>query len=114
MNFVYLYKLQLTVLLISPYLILGKVASPIPEYILGIKVLQGLWVQTMVGAFCPHVRVEKIVMRQYAKYLFQILPQPWETLDSEAVPYPRETCRNWSYYLGKGEGGHNPAHTQLL
>ena len=42
--------------------------SPISEYILGIDVLQGVWLQTTVGKFCLQVRVVKAILWGHAKH----------------------------------------------
>ena len=48
--------------------------SPIPEYILGVDILQGLWLQTMAGKFRLRVCVVKAVLRGHAKHPPVALP----------------------------------------
>ena len=43
--------------------------SPIPEYILGIDILQGLCLQTTAGEFRLRIRVVKAVLSGHAKHL---------------------------------------------
>ena len=50
--------------------------SPIPEYILGIVVLQGLWLQTTAGEFCLRVRVVKAIQWRHARHPPTQLPSP--------------------------------------
>ena len=42
--------------------------SPIPEDILGVDILQGLWLQTTAGEFRLKVGVVKAVLRVHAKH----------------------------------------------
>ena len=43
--------------------------SPILEYILGMDILQGLWLQTTAGQLRVRVHVVKAVLRGHAKHL---------------------------------------------
>ena len=42
--------------------------SPISEYILGVDIMQGLWLQTIAGDFRPRVQVVKEVLRGRGKH----------------------------------------------
>lgn len=48
--------------------------SPVPEYIWGIDILQGIWLQTTAGEFRLRVRVVKAVLRGHAKHSPIALP----------------------------------------
>ena len=50
--------------------------SPIPEYILGTDILQGLVFQTSVGEFHLQAHAVKAVVRGYAKHAPRVLPTP--------------------------------------
>ena len=50
--------------------------SPIPEYIWGVDILQGLWLQTTAGESRLRVHVVKVVLRRHAKHPPVALPVP--------------------------------------
>lgn len=54
--------------------------SPVPEYIRGVDVLQGLWLHTTVGEFRLQVRVIKAVVREQVKHSPLVLPVPGRVL----------------------------------
>ena len=54
--------------------------SPIPEYILGVDILQGLWLQTTAGKLRLRIHVVKALLRRHAKHPPVALPVPqWIT-----------------------------------
>ena len=57
--------------------------SPIPEYILGIDILQGLWLQTTAGEFRLRVRVVTAVLRGCARQLPIALPVPQGVINTK-------------------------------
>ena len=55
--------------------------SPIPEHILGVDILQDLWLQTTIVEFRQRVHVVKAVLRGHAKHPPIILPiPPWRQI----------------------------------
>lgn len=55
-------------------------ASPILEYILGVNVLHGLSLQTLVGEFHLQIPVVKAVIHRHSHHPPQVLPQPRRTV----------------------------------
>ena len=53
------------------------------EYILGIDILQGQWLQTTSGEFRLRVCVVKAVLRGHAKHLPVALPVPWQVTNTK-------------------------------
>ena len=62
--------------------------SPILEYILGIDILQGLWLQTTAGEFRLRVRVVKAVLRGHARHPPIALPVPWRVTNTKQCKPP--------------------------
>ena len=55
--------------------------SPIPQYILGIDVLQGLWLHMTIGEFCLQVQMAKAILWEHADHCPLHLPHPqWVTV----------------------------------
>ena len=50
--------------------------SPIPEYILEVDILQGLWLQTTAGEFRLMVHMVRAVLRGHAKHPSVAPPVP--------------------------------------
>ena len=79
----------------------------IPEYILGIDVLQELWLYTTTREFCLKVRVVKAILRGHANHSpIWLLPPRWVTT---VKPYrlPWETQGNYGNCRRVGKGGDN-------
>ena len=57
--------------------------SPIAEYILGIDILQALWLQTTAGEFRLRVRVVKAVLRRHGRHLPIALPVPQQVTNTK-------------------------------
>ena len=62
--------------------------SPIPECILGVDILQGLWLQTTAGEFRLRVRVVKAVLRGHAKHPPVALPVPQQVTNTKQYKLP--------------------------
>ena len=64
--------------------------SPIPEYILGVDILQGLWLQITAGEFRLRVCVVKAVLRRHAKHPPVALPVPQRVTNIKQYKLPGE------------------------
>ena len=58
--------------------------SPIPKYVLGIDLLQALWLQTTAGDFCLWVRVAKAIL-QAVLTILRAVATPKTGDSSEAI-----------------------------
>ena len=72
---------------------------PIPEYILGIDVFQGLWLHTTAGEFCLRVRVVKAILQGRANPCAVATP-----LMGKGIP---QGTLNYSHYGRVGKGSDN-------
>ena len=61
---------------------------PIPEYILGIDILQGLWLQITAGEFRMRVHVVKAVFMGHAKHPPVALPVPRQVTNTKQYKLP--------------------------
>ena len=75
--------------------------SPIPEYILGIDILQALWLQTTAGEFRLRVREVKAVLRGHARHLPIALPVPQQVTNAKQYKLPggHKPSRNWKRWV---------------
>ena len=62
--------------------------SVISEYILGVDILQGLWLQTSAGEFRLRVHVVKEVLRGHNKHLPIALPVPQVVTNTKQYKLP--------------------------
>ena len=62
--------------------------SPIPEYILRIDILQGLWLQTTAGEFRLRVHVVKAILRGHARHPPIALPVPQPVTNTKQYKLP--------------------------
>ena len=70
--------------------------SPIPEYILGIDVLWGLWLQTTVEEFRLRVRVVKANLQGHPEHTPVQLPSPGWVMAVKQYWLPRGHGPSWS------------------
>ena len=62
--------------------------SPIPEYIFGIDILQGLWLQTTAGEFSLRIHVVMAVLRGHARHPPIALPVPQQVTNTKQYKLP--------------------------
>ena len=59
-----------------------------PEYILGVDILQGLWLQTTAGEFRLRAHEVKAVVRGHAKHPPVALPVPQQVTNTKQYKLP--------------------------